>query len=328
MKNSRRAFTLIEVLIVIAIIAILAALIFPSFSAAREDARQKSCSSNLREIGLAVQMYRAEEKEFPMSLGALLPPSKSPTPAVAPVATAYAPKLDNSNLTTFVGDATNPNNACGLDNTCPNSGGTGYLRDTEYLSCPDDRITSTQPRSSYGDLSTGIPAFPLPTTLPTSAEDLSRRVWNFWGYRIDGVTYNNQTAAQTGNGANVQPPPAAPNVYLFNPIQKYVAPDTTYDPILRPNPEDYRTNVVKNSLSNRFAPAGTIITYCSFHRVYSSGVSDGFRLYDPADTSDKAGARDLILRLDGTVKSVIVSAWNTATATDPNYQMWQKQTFR
>lgn len=52
-----RGFTLIELLIVITIIAILAAILFPVFSRARGQARKTRCSSNLRQIGLALQMY-------------------------------------------------------------------------------------------------------------------------------------------------------------------------------------------------------------------------------------------------------------------------------
>jgi prepilin-type N-terminal cleavage/methylation domain-containing protein/prepilin-type processing-associated H-X9-DG protein len=55
--DSRRAFTLIELLVVIAIIAILAAILFPVFAHAREKARQSSCASNLRQLGVAEQMY-------------------------------------------------------------------------------------------------------------------------------------------------------------------------------------------------------------------------------------------------------------------------------
>jgi prepilin-type N-terminal cleavage/methylation domain-containing protein len=59
----RRGFTLIELLVVIAIIAILAAILFPVFAQAREKARQTTCTSNVKNLGLAVVMYAQDYDE-------------------------------------------------------------------------------------------------------------------------------------------------------------------------------------------------------------------------------------------------------------------------
>src|SRR5438105_483495 len=66
---ARNAFTLIELLVVIAIIAVLAAILFPVFARAREMARKATCLSNLRQIGLAVQMYAQDYGELLPSSG-------------------------------------------------------------------------------------------------------------------------------------------------------------------------------------------------------------------------------------------------------------------
>ena len=64
----RRAFTLIELLVVLAIITILAAILFPVFAQAREKARQTSCLSNLKEIGLSMMAYVQDYDEtYPLT---------------------------------------------------------------------------------------------------------------------------------------------------------------------------------------------------------------------------------------------------------------------
>ena len=60
----RKGFTLIELLVVIAIIAILAAILFPVFSRARAKARQAKCSSNLKQLATAMEMYTMDYDEM------------------------------------------------------------------------------------------------------------------------------------------------------------------------------------------------------------------------------------------------------------------------
>ena len=72
---TRRAFTLIELLVVIAIIAILAAILFPVFAKAREKARQSSCQSNDKQIGLAWQQYIQDYDERTPNFGGCVNPN-------------------------------------------------------------------------------------------------------------------------------------------------------------------------------------------------------------------------------------------------------------
>jgi len=67
--SGRYGFTLIELLVVIAIIAILAAILFPVFAKVREKARQISCISNEKQLGLALLQYEQDaDEKFPVGL--------------------------------------------------------------------------------------------------------------------------------------------------------------------------------------------------------------------------------------------------------------------
>ena len=281
------AFTLVEILVVLAIIGILAAILFPAFARAQESARQTNCASNLQQIGIAVQQYFQDTRRYPDSLLDLLPTgadydSTTSTDAPGPAATPPNPAL------TIVK-------------------GTGYLKGgVDALLCPNDE-PSDRPKSSYGALGKSpIPPYTA-TGLPTTA-DAGRYVFNYWGYRKDGFILSSPAgvAAEVGT--------TTPQPLLRDPASTY----NTANPLANP---------VKYSLSNRYAPATTIITHCVYHRPNTANdIALPTDLYQTPTTvpGDGTGARDIVLRLDGSAKPVDVSQWNTApSATIP--PMWQLQ---
>jgi len=92
----RRGFTLIELLVVIAIIAILAAILFPVFSRARDQARKAACTSNMKQLAMALMMYTQDWDETypPNRLGAGRP-CWSPAPTYNSWRTLVQPYVKN-----------------------------------------------------------------------------------------------------------------------------------------------------------------------------------------------------------------------------------------
>jgi len=128
----RRAFTAVELLAAISILALLAALLVPIVRKSMTTARTASCQANLRQIGVAFQLYRGENN------GAF-PPSATDTGAYF---TWYQRLLGQSPAATY-----DPQTRTFVDGT----GGTNYLGDRRVLKCPS---------GSYGAM--GIsPGWPL-----------------------------------------------------------------------------------------------------------------------------------------------------------------------
>jgi len=274
LKSRKAAFTLVELLVVLAVIAILSALLFPVFSRARESGRQTACASNLHQIWMAVSLYYNDEKRYPTYITDILP------------------NTDSYFATT-----------AGPSYTATDASGLGYFKGGQTaLICPDDSTQSAVPRTSYGDLSdnmeSGISSESQKNGLNTDGTvntsiDPGRYVWNGFGYDVNGWaltpaeaasgTYNNLTVATGGFSAN---------------------------------------NPIKNSLYNRFAnPSETIVTHCIFHRT-----NTGANIGAPGELNPSAGvgsgSRDILLLLDGTVKTMDVSTFQTGGT-----NQWQSPTF-
>jgi len=132
----RGAFTLIELLVVIAIVAILAAILFPVFAKAREKARQTTCASNEKQIGLALLQYVNDYDES-------LPAADYAGPGV----TAFAVKSSAN------ARQTNPTWA---DLTQP------YVKSLQVFACPSD--ASGAPKDAAGAT---VPGAPLSYALNT-----------------------------------------------------------------------------------------------------------------------------------------------------------------
>jgi prepilin-type N-terminal cleavage/methylation domain-containing protein len=77
-QKTRRGFTLVELLVVIGIIALLISILLPSLNKARQQANLIDCSSRLRQMGMAIQIYESENNDYvPMSSFLRTDPSTS-----------------------------------------------------------------------------------------------------------------------------------------------------------------------------------------------------------------------------------------------------------
>ena len=104
MKRDKTAFTLVEILIVVVILGILAAIVIPQFTSAAEDSKLSNLMSNLQSIRAQLELYKMHHNEtYPTSINTQLT-SKTDADGTVNAAGAYGPYLHIFPANPFIDD--------------------------------------------------------------------------------------------------------------------------------------------------------------------------------------------------------------------------------
>lgn len=190
----KRAFTLIELLVVTAVVAVLMALLLPAVQHAREDARSKQCTNNLKQLGLAMHNYHDAMITFPPGWVA-----KSGAPGDGPRfgwMTMLLPYLDHAPLYNFV-DFSSPLPPSDEAVAANRFGGRPpvpkpYQLKLDVYRCPSDVTPATNAlRGDYATANyTGVfGSDPLPRLMPLGLAD-------FWPGSVEAPMSSNGTFAR------------------------------------------------------------------------------------------------------------------------------------
>jgi len=151
----QRAFTVIELLVVVAIIAVLASMLMPAIAKTREAARRAQCLSNLRQIGIAALLYQNEFQVIPMpwyryaggipylNAQVLLLRNLGATKAYATVMSTVVWSAPNAGYTTPNVSYTQLNASMGVSTLYPNGIPVPQLQcPTDALSTPNQQLVN------------------------------------------------------------------------------------------------------------------------------------------------------------------------------------------
>lgn len=105
MRKLQTAFTLVELLVVIGIIAVLVGILMPALNRARQQAQQTQCMSNMRQVGVGLQMYVVENKGWlpPIAPNNAQYSGGAPTPSLVECTTDFGQEVVYANYPNFLG---------------------------------------------------------------------------------------------------------------------------------------------------------------------------------------------------------------------------------
>jgi len=294
-------FTLVELMVVIAIIAVLAAIIIPVYSRARESARQTTCKGNLHAIAVALRNYLVDEGGFPGPY--------NPYTGTGGVTQLY--------LSGYLTSAKVLR--CPDDDTKVGDYNDAHAGLPGWANWSLDRFNERY--SSYNEY------FP--------ASDVAFLIYNYAGYRgyedcAEDPLHTPRGTSYSG-GLREYPLYSAPNSFPYADYENYLTtgetdewiarvyrdsdhpnygiPGDTYQRVFdRRNPagDDYARPFMSGSselertayfpgLINSNAPDNTIITHCTWHRTWFGRETSW---------------RDLVVRLSGDIDTVLVGSYD------------------
>lgn len=194
-NRNRRAFSLIEVLVVVAIIALLVAILLPTLSTVRESARTTNCLANLRSIGTAMQLYAGDA---PNNTRGFYPPCIIRHDALPALNRQnYASILIISGYIAAPGNATGEASITRTPFYCPN--GLDRPGDINGVLVPSPGYPSGIIRELPQPLYEGFNGY----WDNTEATDPNRTLYRTW-YGVNGSNYRQTPMPRTGaNAGNV-----------------------------------------------------------------------------------------------------------------------------
>lgn len=162
-NRSRKAFTLVELLVVMTIIGVLVGLLMPAVQVARETARKGACSSNMHNLGLALQQYEASNNIFSLNWGSTAGSYNTTNPLGHSWITMILPNLDKMQLFQQIkmGQPLNFSSSGLTPNT------TAASTPIPVLTCPSDLYDQSPGMSSaqyFMSTSSSVNANPLAVT--------------------------------------------------------------------------------------------------------------------------------------------------------------------